>query len=106
MTTPWIVALATILGILVSLFIGYAIRQWWEARREEDARAAEAWTNLDDALLIVEQIDRVRSVQRELKASFARSELDGGAKAALSHPLYLDAEHELDSLHERLMLLI
>lgn len=62
--------------------------------------------NLDDALALVEEIDRVRAVQRELRAAFARSELDGGAKAAPAHPLYIEAEARLAQLHEQLMLLI
>lgn len=63
-------------------------------------------TNLDDALEIVHEIDDVRSVIRELKAAFARSELDGGAKAAPSHPLYVEAEERLAALHDQLMMVI
>ena len=66
----------------------------------------ESRTNLDDALEIVHEIDQARSVIRELKAAFARSELDGGAKAAPSHPLYIEAEEHLAALHERLMMVI
>ena len=63
-------------------------------------------TNLSRAADIVAEIDRVRGVQRELRAAFARSELDGGAKAAPAHPLYVDAEAELERLHAALMILI
>lgn len=66
----------------------------------------EQRTNIDDALEIVAEIDQVRSVIRELKAAFARSELDGGAKAAPKHPLYVECEARLEKLHEDLMLLI
>lgn len=62
-------------------------------------------TNLDRAADIITAIDRARAVQRELKSAFARSGLDGGAKAALNHPLYLDAQDELDRLHDALMIL-
>lgn len=65
-----------------------------------------ARTNLDDALEIVEEIDRVRSVIRELKAAFAKSELDGGVKAAPKHPLYIEAQEKLDQLHDQLMMVI
>lgn len=63
-------------------------------------------TNIDDAIEIVSEIDRLRSVIRELKAAFARSELDGGVKAAPTHPLYRQCEARLEKLHEDLMLLI
>lgn len=63
-------------------------------------------TNIDDALEIVHEIDQARSVIRELKAAFARSELDGGVKAALQHPLYIECEARLDALHEQLMQVI
>ena len=63
-------------------------------------------TNLEDALAIVAKIERVRSVQRELKAAFARDELDGGAKTALTHPLYVQCAAGLAELHDALKLLI
>lgn len=66
----------------------------------------ETRTNIDDALDIVAEIDQVRAVLRELKAAFARSELDGGAKAAPRHPLYIQCEERLATLHDQLMLLI
>lgn len=63
-------------------------------------------TNLDDALEIVGEIDRVRAVIRELRSAFARSELDGGLKALPDHPLHQQAEAKLHELHERLMILV
>lgn len=63
-------------------------------------------TNLDDALEIVAEIDAVRSVVRELKAAFAKSELDGGVKAVVRHPLYIEAQAKLDELHDQLMMVI
>lgn len=66
----------------------------------------ERRTNIDDALEIVHQIDQVRAVIRELKAAFARSELDGGVKAAPRHPLYIQCEQRLETLHEQLMMVI
>lgn len=63
-------------------------------------------TNIDDAIEVVCEIDQVRAVQRELKAAFARSELDGGVKAAPSHPLYIECEERLATLHEQLILII
>ena len=61
-------------------------------------------TNLDDAKELVREIDKVRAVMRELKAAFARSELDGGVKAAPRHPLYIECEEALAALHEQLMM--
>lgn len=63
-------------------------------------------TNLDDARAIVAEIHEIRAVQTELRSAFARRELDGGARAAFDHPLYLDAVRALEALHERLTLLI
>lgn len=63
-------------------------------------------TNIDDAIEIVHEIDQVRAVQRELKAAFARSELDGGVRAAPSHPLYVECVQRLEALHEQLMMVI
>ncbi|AYB70122.1 hypothetical protein SEA_ONEIAGILLIAN_12 [Microbacterium phage OneinaGillian] len=59
-------------------------------------------TNIDDALEIVADIQKLYSVQRELKAAFARSELDGGVKAAPSHPLYVECEERLEKLRDQL----
>ena len=70
------------------------------------ADEAERRTNLDDAAEIIAEIDTLRAVQRELRSAFARSELDGGAKAAPMHPLYADAEGRLAQLHDALMILI
>lgn len=63
-------------------------------------------TNLDDARAIVAEIQQIRAVQTELRSAFARRELDGGARAAFDHPLYLDAVRALESLHDRLTQLI
>lgn len=63
-------------------------------------------TNLERAAAIIAEIEQVRAVQRELRSAFAGSELDGGAKAAVEHPLYQDATRRLAALHEALMLLI
>lgn len=73
---------------------------------EYEIRGAQVRTNIDDALEIVHEIDRVRAVIRELKAAFARSELDGGVKAARRHPLYIQCEQHLEVLHEQLMMVI
>lgn len=59
-------------------------------------------TNIDDALEIVADIQKIYSVQRELKAAFARSDLDGGVKAAPSHPLYAECERRLEKLRDQL----
>lgn len=100
-----IIVMSVILVLVVCFIVGYAWKKWSDDRRAEEEAAASR-TNLDDAIDIIQQIDEVRAVQRELKAAFARRELDGGVQAALSHPLYLQAQAELEELHEELTLLI
>jgi len=62
--------------------------------------------NLDKAVQIVAELDRLRAVQRELKAAFKNDELDGGWKAALDHPLYQQASERIAALQEDLKILI
>lgn len=102
------IALACILGIIVCGFVGWMFWRWRESVDAESKAFASVseWTNIDDASEIVWKIDLLRGVQRELKSAFARSDLDGGAKAALSHPLYIQVQEELDELHDRLMTLV
>ncbi|QNJ55997.1 hypothetical protein SEA_RASPUTIA_107 [Microbacterium phage Rasputia] len=89
---------------LVDVYEGEAeiVESW----RTDWRRPGEHRTNLEDALVLIEQIDAIRSVQRELKSAFAKSELDGGAKAAFTHPLYVQAQEQLDRLHDQLMMII
>lgn len=107
-----VIALGTILGMLVFGFVGYAYSSWRQSRLDElklqewEWEAAQRLTNLDRAVDLIEQIEQIRAVQRELKSAFARSELDGGARAALNHPLYVQAQAKLDELHDALMILI
>jgi len=68
--------------------------------------SAPARTNIDDAIEIVRDIERVRLVVMELKSAFAKSELDGGVKAVVKHPLYIEAQERLNLLHEQLMMVI
>jgi hypothetical protein len=63
-------------------------------------------SDLTEAEAIVKRIQKLRAVQSELKAGFARDALEGGAKAALDHPLYLKAAAEIVSQQDRLKLLI
>jgi len=67
---------------------------------------AEEVTNLGKAKRIVVELDQLRGVQRALKAAFAHRELDGGAVAATTHPLYLEAERRIAELDEQLTILI
>lgn len=83
--------------------------QWIERPPSDRIKATTPFRdaiNLDKAVEIIGRIQKLRDVQRELKSAFARSELDGGAKAALQHPLYLAAQAKLDQLHDDLMVLI
>ena len=103
------IALACILGIIVCGFVGWMFWRWSDARKAEAAlrdMTAAMVTNVDDAVDIISRIECLRAVQRELKSAFARSDLDGGAKAALSHPLYIQVQEELDELHDQLMMLV
>lgn len=100
-----VIALATILGIFVCLFLGYAWHRWREARKQELLEEAE-YSNLVRAKDIVHEIDELRALQRELKSAFKNDELDGGWRAALQHPLYLDAERAIEKLQEQLKILI
>lgn len=78
------------------------VERWatdWKPRGEHRS-------NLEDALEVVRQIEALRAVQRELKSAFAKSELDGGAKAAPNHPLYIQAQEALDKLHDQLTMII
>lgn len=100
-----VIALAVMLGVIVCAALGYSYMKYRDEKRQREEEAASR-QNIDDALEIVREIDEVRAVQRELKATFARRELEGGAKAALSHPLYLQAQTRLDELHEALTILI
>lgn len=62
--------------------------------------------NLDQAIAIVARIAQCIAVQNELKRAFKDDELDGGWKAALTHPLYLQAEAEVSALRDELKGLI
>lgn len=82
------------------------------ARRSLDAPVAALKedgggpNNLWIAANLIADIESVRAVQREIRSAFARSELDGGVKAAPRHPLYIEAEERLAELHDQLMMVI
>lgn len=107
-----VIALGVVLGIVMLFFLGYAIRAWLEARRQDEEKIAEqmvrdeSFTNLDRATELIDQMYDMRAIQRELKSAFAGRELDGGAIAAMKHPLYIQAEEKLRELHDDLMILI
>ena len=63
-------------------------------------------SNLEIATGIVREIEQVRGVVAELKSAFARNQLDGGVKAAYTHPLYIQAQARLAELHEQMMMVI
>lgn len=63
-------------------------------------------SNLDKAINIVDQINKVVAVQKALKGAFVHRALEGGVKAAFTHPLYLEAEAKIQELEEQLTLLI
>jgi len=62
-------------------------------------------SDLDSAATIVARIDSLVRVQAELKRAFKDDELDGGWRAALTHPLYLRCESAIADLRQELTLL-
>jgi hypothetical protein len=71
-----------------------------------EAYAGEGPWNLDRARMITTEIMELGTLQGALKAAFRNDELDGGWKAALDHPLYIQAEERIVSLREELRGLI
>lgn len=64
-------------------------------------------SNYSRAVEILDKLYAARAVSRELKTAFAKhGQLDGGARAAADHPLYLEAVAEEKRWHEALMELI
>lgn len=66
----------------------------------------QEYSNLDKAIVITEDIRQCKAVMKALKDAFSYRDLEGGYKAALTHPLYLDAEAKVAELEEELTLLI
>lgn len=66
----------------------------------------EPHSNLGKALSLVEDITKLRAVQKAVRDMFARRELEGGVKAAFDHPLYLQAQARIEELEEALIILI
>jgi hypothetical protein len=66
----------------------------------------EPLTNLDRAIEITTRIAALIDVRRELKATFANRDLDGGPLAALDHPLWEQSTAEINLLREQLTLLV
>lgn len=64
------------------------------------------YSNLEKGKRIVSEIEQCRGVQQMLKNAFAHRHLDGGALAALDHPLYLDAQKRIEVLEEEFTQLI
>lgn len=62
--------------------------------------------NLWRAAEIDDEIRKLEGLQARLKRAFKDDEIDGGWKAALTHPLYLKAEARIASLNDELKGLI
>ena len=60
------------------------------------------YDDLDRAAEIVQEIDALIRVQKVLAGAFVHRGLDGGAKAAFTHPLYLKAQAQIVALEESL----
>lgn len=73
---------------------------------EEFRQQFETYNNLIRAREISAEIQALKQIQKDLKDAFHHRELDGGARAALTHPLYLDAEKKIAELQEALTILI
>ncbi|UVT31281.1 hypothetical protein SEA_MARCIE_17 [Microbacterium phage Marcie] len=63
-------------------------------------------TLVDDAMEIIPEIQKLSMVQQEIKRAFARAEIEGGATAAFTHPLYLECESRLEVLRDQLRMVI
>lgn len=83
----------------------HSLQVSWDPRKVADD-IDEKYTNLDQAEDLINRIGTLKAVQKFLKDAFAHRELDGGAKAALDHELYLQAQAEIDQLEEELTQLI
>lgn len=81
------------------------IRRLQRELHEAWGNDAVVW-NLARAMQIVTDIDICRGVLDALKRAFKSQELDGGWKAALTHPLYVDTEAHIASLEDELRGLI
>jgi hypothetical protein len=64
------------------------------------------YLNITKGLKISKEIQALRQMQKDLKDTFYHRELDGGPKAALTHPLYLAAERRITRLQEEMTLLV
>ena len=72
----------------------------WSAEIEEEQ------SNLAKAKRLVREQQELTAVMRAYKAAFKNDELDGGWKAALTHPTYLEAEKRLAEIDNELKGLI
>lgn len=62
--------------------------------------------NLEKAAAISAEIESLLSTQKNLKNAFYHRELDGGPKAAMTHPLYIQCQIRIDELQDELTILI
>lgn len=64
------------------------------------------YDDIDRAIDYAERIQRCRAAQNELKIAFVKRELDGGAKAAMTHPLFLRLQAEIDQAQNLMVHLV
>jgi len=62
--------------------------------------------NLERGLAIVEELEAIAGLRREIVRAFVGRDLDGGREAAYTHPLYLQADARAENLREELRGLI
>lgn len=66
----------------------------------------DEYTNVDRGIEISQRIAAIDAMLGELKRIFAKRELEGGYKAALTHPLWTQCQAERAQLQESLTLLV
>lgn len=93
----------------VQKWMEHAVRvgpNWVQRDVQQLLDTFEHLTDLEKAKALVKEIDELLQLQKTIKLAFAKDELDGGWKTALEHPLYLEAENQLQELFSEMKGLI
>lgn len=69
-------------------------------------RIFQDYFNIEKGIRLSEEIEQLKMMQKNLTSAFHHQQLDGGAKAALEHPLYLAAAERIQKLQVEMTLLI
>lgn len=71
-----------------------------------DDKETPVYSDLEKAKRISRSIQDLKLLQKTIKDVFAHRLLDGGPRAALDHPMYLQAESQITKLEEEMTYLI